>query len=93
MPVQQAWDYAIDSSGARWVRLSDMREVPLYAFGPAAFRANASAARRPLLRIEAIEPEPFLAAMIASYGGELAPLIDEFENMLAGPRRGHPLPC
>lgn len=32
-PVQQAWDYAIDAPGARWVLLSNMREVRLYAFG------------------------------------------------------------
>lgn len=32
-PVQQAWDYAMDAPGARWVLLSDMREVRLYAFG------------------------------------------------------------
>lgn len=32
-PVQQAWDYAIDTPGARWVLLSDMREIRLYAFG------------------------------------------------------------
>lgn len=32
-PVQQAWEYATDAPGARWVLLSDMREVRLYAFG------------------------------------------------------------
>jgi type I restriction-modification system DNA methylase subunit len=32
-PVQQAWNYAMDAPGARWVLLSDMREVRLYAFG------------------------------------------------------------
>lgn len=36
-----------------------------------------------LLRLEAIEAEPFLAAMIASFDGDLAPLVDEFERMLA----------
>jgi len=32
-PVQQAWDYAMDAPGARWVLLSNMKEVRLYAFG------------------------------------------------------------
>lgn len=32
-PVQQAWDYAMDVPGARWVLLSNMREIRLYAFG------------------------------------------------------------
>jgi type I restriction-modification system DNA methylase subunit len=32
-PVQQAWDYAMDAAGARWVLLSNMKEVRLYAFG------------------------------------------------------------
>lgn len=32
-PVQQAWDYAMDTPGARWVLLSNMREIRLYAFG------------------------------------------------------------
>lgn len=35
------------------------------------------------LRLEAIEPEPFLTAMIASYRGDLARLTDELERMLA----------
>lgn len=32
-PVQQAWDYAMDAPGARWVLLSNMKELRLYAFG------------------------------------------------------------
>lgn len=32
-PVQQAWDYAMDAPGARWVLLSNMKEVRLYAVG------------------------------------------------------------
>ena len=32
-PVQQAWDYAIDAPGARWVLVSNMKELRLYAFG------------------------------------------------------------
>lgn len=32
-PVQQAWDYAMDVPGARWVLLSNMKELRLYAFG------------------------------------------------------------
>ena len=32
-PVQQAWDYAMDAPGARWVVLSNMKELRLYAFG------------------------------------------------------------
>lgn len=32
-PVQQAWDYAIDSPGARWVLVSNCLEIRLYAFG------------------------------------------------------------
>ena len=32
-PVQQAWDYAMDSPGARWVLVSNMKELRLYAFG------------------------------------------------------------
>lgn len=32
-PVQQAWDYAMDAPGARWVLVSNMRELRLYAFG------------------------------------------------------------
>lgn len=32
-PVQQAWDYAIDSPGARWVLVSNCVELRLYAFG------------------------------------------------------------
>ncbi len=32
-PVQQAWDYAIDTPGARWVLVSNCIEVRLYAFG------------------------------------------------------------
>lgn len=32
-PVQQAWDYAMDVPGARWVLVSNMKEMRLYAFG------------------------------------------------------------
>ncbi|MGQ7792556.1 Eco57I restriction-modification methylase domain-containing protein [Faunimonas sp. B44] len=32
-PVQQAWDYAIDAPGSRWVLVSNCLEVRLYAFG------------------------------------------------------------
>jgi hypothetical protein len=32
-PVQQAWDYANDAVGARWVLVSNMRELRLYAIG------------------------------------------------------------
>jgi len=32
-PVQQAWDYAIDARGARWVLVCNMRVLRLYAFG------------------------------------------------------------
>ena len=36
-----------------------------------------------LFRVESIEPDEFLAAMIDSFGSNLAPLIDELERMLA----------
>jgi N-6 DNA Methylase len=32
-PVQQAWDYAIDAPGARWVLVSNCLEIRLYGFG------------------------------------------------------------
>ena len=32
-PVQQAWDYAVDAPGARWVLVSNCLEIRLYAFG------------------------------------------------------------
>jgi len=32
-PVQQAWEYANDAIGARWVVVSNMRELRLYAVG------------------------------------------------------------
>ena len=32
-PVQQAWDYAMDAPGARWIVLCNMKELRLYAFG------------------------------------------------------------
>ncbi|HEX8484398.1 Eco57I restriction-modification methylase domain-containing protein [Sphingomonas sp.] len=32
-PVQQAWEYAMDAVGARWVLVSNMRELRLYAVG------------------------------------------------------------
>ena len=32
-PVQQAWDYAIDAPGSRWVLVSNCIEVRLYGFG------------------------------------------------------------
>ncbi len=32
-PVQQAWDYAIDAPGSKWVLVSNCVEVRLYAFG------------------------------------------------------------
>ena len=32
-PVQQAWEYAIDAPGARWVLVSNCVEIRLYAFG------------------------------------------------------------
>lgn len=32
-PVQQAWDYAMDAPGARWVLLTNMKELRLYAVG------------------------------------------------------------
>ena len=32
-PVQQAWDYAIDAPGARWVMVSNCLEIRLYRFG------------------------------------------------------------
>lgn len=32
-PVQQAWEYAVDAPGARWVLASNMKELRLYSFG------------------------------------------------------------
>lgn len=32
-PVQQAWEYAIDIKGAKWVLVSNYREIRLYAVG------------------------------------------------------------
>jgi hypothetical protein len=32
-PVQQAWDYAIDAPGSKWVLVSNCIEIRLYAFG------------------------------------------------------------
>ena len=32
-PVQQAWDYATDLPGSRWVLVSNLIEVRLYAVG------------------------------------------------------------
>ena len=32
-PVQQAWDYAIDAPGSRWVLVSNCLEIRFYAFG------------------------------------------------------------
>lgn len=32
-PVQQAWNYAMDVPGARWVLVSNLKELRLYAFG------------------------------------------------------------
>lgn len=32
-PVQQAWDYAIDSPGSQWVLISNCVEIRLYGFG------------------------------------------------------------
>jgi type I restriction-modification system DNA methylase subunit len=32
-PVQQAWEYAMDAPGARWVIVSNMKALRLYAFG------------------------------------------------------------
>jgi hypothetical protein len=32
-PVQQAWDYAIDATGSRWVLVSNCLEIRLYGFG------------------------------------------------------------
>jgi len=32
-PVQQAWDYAMDAPGARWVLVTNCLEVRLYGFG------------------------------------------------------------
>ena len=32
-PVQQAWEYAIDAPGARWVMVSNCADLRLYAFG------------------------------------------------------------
>ena len=32
-PVQQAWEYAVDLPGSKWVLVTNMLEVRLYAFG------------------------------------------------------------
>ncbi len=32
-PVQQAWEYAMDAKGAKWVLISNYREIRLYAVG------------------------------------------------------------
>jgi len=32
-PVQQAWDYANDNTGTKWVLVSNYREIRLYAYG------------------------------------------------------------
>lgn len=32
-PVQQAWDYAVDAPGSRWVLVTNCLEIRLYAFG------------------------------------------------------------
>ena len=32
-PVQQAWDYANDNEGTKWVLVSNYREIRLYAYG------------------------------------------------------------
>ena len=32
-PVQQAWEYAVDAPGAKWVLVANCAEIRLYAFG------------------------------------------------------------
>src|SRR5687767_4727353 len=32
-PVQQAWEYAMDAKGAKWVLVCNYREIRLYAIG------------------------------------------------------------
>ncbi len=32
-PIQQAWEYAMDAKGAKWVLVSNYREIRLYAIG------------------------------------------------------------
>ena len=32
-PVQQAWEYAMDAVGSKWVLVSNYREIRLYAVG------------------------------------------------------------
>nr|WP_137829491.1 N-6 DNA methylase [Methylobacterium sp. L1A1] len=74
-PVQQAWDYATDLPGSKWVLVSNLLEVRLYAFG----HGRSSCERFDLARLD--EPEElkrlwFLLGADNLLSGSTAGLLD-----------------
>jgi len=78
-PVQQAWDYAADIKGARWVLVSNCLEIRLYGFG----RGRESYEVFDLARLDEPEEHARLLLMLAPerlLGGALDDLLRETDS-------------
>ena len=49
-PVQQAWEYANDAPGAKWVLVSNCSEIDSTAMGAGARHMNASTSNGSMIR-------------------------------------------
>ena len=78
-PVQQAWDYANDVKGARWVLVSNCLEIRLYGYG----RARESYESFDLGRLDEPEEHARLCLLLAAdnlLGGRLDDLLRETDS-------------
>jgi hypothetical protein len=78
-PVQQAWDYAADIKGARWVLVSNCLEIRLYGFG----RGRESYEVFDLGRLDEPEEHARLLLLLGPdrlLGGALDELLRETDN-------------
>jgi len=78
-PVQQAWDYAADIKGARWVLVSNCLEIRLYGFG----RGREAYEMFDLTRLDDPETHARLLLMLAPerlLGGGLDEFLRETDN-------------
>jgi hypothetical protein len=78
-PVQQAWDYAIDAPGSRWVLVSNCLEIRMYAFG----RGRDAYERFDLTRLDDLREHERLWRVLSArslFEGQTDQLLRETDN-------------
>ncbi len=78
-PVQQAWDYAIDAPGSRWVLVSNCLEIRMYAFG----RGRDAYERFDLTRLDDIKEHERLWRILSArnlFGGHTDQLLRDTDS-------------